>query len=332
MSARLYPVWVYQIPFPFRFGKLATGLLIFAVMWVVLISVNRFGELGFYAELFFAAMFAYIVPVYSRIVDRSVATFDEIESLLLASPQECARWRQELSHRSLLWQWGNLVLALFLGVCNIAMAHASGASGVIEDIISGHGEYVTYTLTLLVWVTMTTSIGALLGNARLFGKFGRLMRIDLLHSPALLSVARVAILSTLSVVGAQTMFVFLVLDTDAVWLDILPGFAAATLTALALFLLPVWPLHERLQAAKKIELAEINHQLEYLRPHASTALDDTEDIDQVNRLLLYRREIQQVSEWPFDIPSLTQLGLYLTIPPLTWVASALIERVVDAVM
>jgi hypothetical protein len=331
-QTRLYPVWVYRLPLPFRYGKLATGLLIFAMIWALLIGVSRMGELDFYAELFFAAMCAYIVPVYSRIVDRSVATFDEIESTLLASPEECARWRQELSHRSLLWQWGHLALALLLGVCNIAIAHASGASGVVEDIVSGHGEYVTYTLTLLVWVTMTTAIGALLGNARLFGKLGNRMRIDLLHSPALLLVARVAILSTLSVVGAQTLFVFLVLDTNAVWLDILPGFAAAALTALALFLLPVWPLHKRLQAARQAELAKINQQLERLRPGATTALDDNEGIDGVNRLLLYRREIQQVSEWPFDVPALTQLGVYMIIPPMTWVASALIEKVVDAMM
>jgi hypothetical protein len=218
------------------------------------------------------------------------------------------------------------------GVCNIAMGHSLGASGVIEDIASGRGEYLTYALTLLIWVTMTTSIGALLGNARLFGQLGHRMRIDLLHSPALLSVARVAILSTLSVVGAQTLFVLLVLDAGVEWPDILPGFALTTLTVLALFFLPVWPLHERLQAARQAELAKINQQLGHLRPQATTALDDNKSIDGVNRLLLYRREIQQVSEWPFDIPALTQLGIYLIIPPMTWVASALIERVVDAMV
>jgi hypothetical protein len=325
--SKLHKVWVYQLAFPFRYGKLAASLLIFVMMWALLIGESS--ELGFYAKLFFAAMCAYIVPTFGRIVDRSVATFDEIEGMLLASPEECARWRLQLTHRSSTWLLAIISGSVFVGICNIIMAHPNGAIGLLEDIDSGRGEYMTYMLTILVWVTLTTAIGALIGNAQLFGKLGRRMRIDLLQSPALLSVARVAILSTLSVIGAQTFFVLLILDTDAIWLDILPGFVATTLTVLALFLLPVWPLHERLQAAKQTELAEINHHLECLRPEATTALDDTDGIDQVNRLLLYRREIQQVSEWPFDIPALTQLGLYLIIPPLTWVASAFIEKLVD---
>lgn len=330
--ASLYLVWVYRLVFPFRYGKLATGLFIFAVMWALLIGSRGISELGFYAELFFAAMCAYIVPIYSRIIDRFVATFDEIEDTLIATPEECALWRLALTHRSLPWLLAITALALSLGLANIVMSHPFGFRGLVEEIASGHGEFPTYVLTLLVWVTMTTSIGALLANAQLFGHLGRRMRIDLLHSPALLSVARVAIMSTLSIIGAQTLFVFLLLDEEAMWADILPGFAATMLPMLALFLMPVWPLHQRLQAAKSAELEKINHQLERLRPQSVTALDDAESLDEVNRLLLYRREIRQVSEWPFDIPALTQLGLYLIIPPMTWVASALIERVVDALV
>lgn len=96
------------------------------------------------------------------------------------------------------------------------------------------------------------------------------------------------------------------------------------------FLLPVWPLHKRLQHAKREELGIINRQLGHVRPQSSTAIDNAEQLDEVNRLLLYRREIQQVSEWPFDMPALTRLGLYLILPPLTWVAAALIENLVDS--
>lgn len=54
----LYPVWVSRLVFPFRYGKLVAGLLIFAVMWVLLILGSGNGELGFYSELFFAARVA----------------------------------------------------------------------------------------------------------------------------------------------------------------------------------------------------------------------------------------------------------------------------------
>jgi len=36
-----------------------------------------------------------------------------------------------------------------------------------------------------------------------------------------------------------------------------------------------------------------------------------------------------VSEWPFDVGVITRLGLYLIIPPLTWIGAVLIERLVD---
>ena len=158
------------------------------------------------------------------------------------------------------------------------------------------------------------------------------MRIDLLHSPALLAVAQVAIMSTVSVIGAQVLFVFLIFDSGVGWLDILPGFLTTMLPVLILFLLPVWPLHKRLQQAKRAEIGLINHQLERVRLQTGMLLNDVEKLDAVNRLLLYRREVQQVSDWPFDMAALTRLGLYLILPPLTWVAAALIQKLVDQLL
>jgi hypothetical protein len=42
--------------------------------------------------------------------------------------------------------------------------------------------------------------------------------------------------------------------------------------------------------------------------------------------------MQQASKWPFDMPTLTRLGLYLILPPLTWVAAALIENLVEKLL
>ncbi len=330
--APLYPVWVHRLVFPFRYGKLAAGLLIFVVMWLLVSAGSGSGELGFYVKLFFAAMCAYIVPVFSHIVERSVAAFDEIDGMLSVSREECAQWRRTLTHRSSRWFLTVSAFALIMGMFNITLTEPSGGSGLVDDILSGHGDYMTYVGILLIWVIMTTAITALISNAYLFAQLGRRLRIDLLHSPALLSLARVAVLSTLSIIGAQTLFVFLILDADAGWDEILPGFVTTTIPMLALFLIPVWPLHQRLQTAKHTELAMINRQLEHVRPGGVTALDDAESLDQLNRLLLYRREILQVSEWPFDMPALTRLGLYLILPPLTWVGAALIENLVDTLL
>ena len=50
---------------------------------------------------------------------------------------------------------------------------------------------------------------------------------------------------------------------------------------------------------------------------------------QGHELLVYRREIAQVSEWPFNAGVATRLVFYLVIPPLTWVAAGLIDVLIE---
>jgi len=156
--ATLHPVWVHRLVFPFRYGELAAGLLIFTVMWLLLNEGAKSGELGFYSKLFFAAMCAYIVPVFSHIVGRSVTAFDEIEGSLSASTEQCQLWRRKLTHRSSLWLWLVSAIALIMGVRNILFMQTPDSRGLVNDILSGHGDYMTYFATLLIWVTMTTAI------------------------------------------------------------------------------------------------------------------------------------------------------------------------------
>ena len=47
-------------------------------------------------------------------------------------------------------------------------------------------------------------------------------------------------------------------------------------------------------------------------------------------VLIYRREIAEASEWPFDMSVMGRLALYLIIPPLTWIGAALIEILIDS--
>ena len=54
-------------------------------------------------------------------------------------------------------------------------------------------------------------------------------------------------------------------------------------------------------------------------------------LEQIVPLLNYQREITGITTWPFDVSALVRLGLYLVIPPLTWVGAALIERIVDQI-
>ena len=37
-----------------------------------------------------------------------------------------------------------------------------------------------------------------------------------------------------------------------------------------------------------------------------------------------------IREWPIDLQNTARFLLYVIIPPVTWIAAALIQRVVDA--
>jgi len=50
------------------------------------------------------------------------------------------------------------------------------------------------------------------------------------------------------------------------------------------------------------------------------------------QLLAYRREIEKVSDFPFTASHAGRLMLYLLLPPASWVAAALAERVVDGLL
>ena len=49
-------------------------------------------------------------------------------------------------------------------------------------------------------------------------------------------------------------------------------------------------------------------------------------------LLAYRRELEAVREWPYDTPALTRFVILLLLPIVSWILSAMVERLVDAIL
>jgi hypothetical protein len=95
-----------------------------------------------------------------------------------------------------------------------------------------------------------------------------------------------------------------------------------------LFVLPIWPIHREILAAKRAELGRINALLDAVaRPNGPEGAH--ERIAHLNQYLVYRREIAAVHEWPFDTGIVTRLAFYLIIPPLTWIGAALIDVAVE---
>ena len=125
------------------------------------------------------------------------------------------------------------------------------------------------------------------------------------------------------------MFPLMNLDSQFDLAEALPGILATVGPLILIFFIPVWPLHRRLSALKKEALAALSIRLESCLGDDDDTQPPPEKMADLTALLAYRREISQISTWPFDLSSMTRLLLYLVIVPLTWAGAALIERLVN---
>ena len=323
-----HKIWLLRLVLPIKgpIGKVLTATLIFAVTWGGLELTQ--GELQFYEQLFFSALIAYSVVILSRIVEQSELAVDELQKYTEIPAKQLDAIRAYMSHNSRRELLYSLAGALFFGSIHILLIRTSTGDS-LSDIIFNSKHYPTHLGTLASWVVLTTVISSLINNALVWARLGNALKINLLQPRATNVIGRVAVLSTLSMIGAQVLFVLLVLDTGFDWVSVFPGLAAGFVPTMALFFIPVWPLQTRLRASKAAALEDIEGHIKALGNLAELPLDDTTAIDRMNQLLQLRREVQLVSVWPYDSSNLFKFAFYLLLPPLTWVGAALVENVVE---
>jgi hypothetical protein len=325
-------IWLLSLVFRFRFGGWLTGGIIFCIMYGLFRYYTDPAEVGVYTTIFLSGMVAYIVPIYAYIVERSEQAFDALEHLLEADASQRRQWKSSLAHQSASWTAVVAGAGIALGFGHV-MILGIARGGSIGEAFNDGSSFMSSLATLCVWLTMTTVTTSVTQNAFLFYRLGRdHLRIDLLTARELVPLAWVSVISTLAFIGAQAMFTLLTLDANSGWETVVPGFLGTAPPMIPMFLLPIWSTHRRLKIAKHEELEAVREQLELLRAGQAAPLAELEKLSHLNELLAYRREINGVSEWPFDLGAMSRLGLYLIIPPLTWVGAALIENLVDTLL
>ncbi|MEZ5558177.1 MAG: hypothetical protein R3E86_06470 [Pseudomonadales bacterium] len=307
-------------------GICATLLLGFWVAGVFGADYLEQPGASYSAALFFSVIIAYIVPMFHFICERTHAALDQLRGVLDIDADQLAACQQRIYRKPIVWfvvvlALGNLawiLQSLMLFGSPAEFFHQVSESAAVAAVVLG---------TVLVWNVMTLVLGALIDSARLFGHVARYARVELLDPARLRPFANIAVLSTLSIIGAQAAFPIMLLQSELDSAAFVPGFIATSVPLVLLAVLPVWPVHARIAAAKQALLETLNQRIAELpapdprRP---------ESLARLAPLLTYRREILQAPEWPFDMGNLTRLGLYLIIPPLTWIGAALIEHLVDS--
>jgi len=319
-------LWLLRLVPSVRSGRWLSALTLFAAMFVVLASARSVMTMGqsynWSIALFFCVIVAYITPIFHFISYRTEEAFDNLQDLLSLDPEHLARLRLGICHKSYGWVMGNAAIAVGLWLLQSWLL-AGGTEAMLATLTRSAGSFTVAASTLVVWLTMTCAVHALIDNARLFRRLTKHIEVDVLDTRALTPFGSMAVSSTLVVIGAQASFSIMWLGTMTNPWTTIPGMIPTTGALLFLFFAPVWPIHVALKRAKQIELAHVQSSINRMRESDALGYND------MSPLLSYRREILSIREWPFDVGVVTRLGLYLVIVPLTWIGAALIENLVD---
>ena len=325
-SRKSAQLWLLRLILPGRWGRWFTAGMIFGSLFGTFIALQGL-QASIGPALFFSIVLAYIIPIFHYITARSRAALIALSADFMVDPATSEYWLRRIDHKPRRWVAIILGISISLGIAHnwLLWEEAATITAVIQSPIA-----VLFILsTFAVWVVMTFVLSALVDNAMLFNRCSKYTKIDLLSTHQLTPYAAVSVSSTLAIIGAQAAFPALMFGGGANVLAMIPGLIATTGGMVLLFILPIWPVHQLLKDTKRQELERLNVRIQQLAP---TSENDSPDLQALNPLLIYRREISAVSEWPFDVSVVARLGLYMIIPPLTWVGAALIENLVDAVL
>jgi hypothetical protein len=327
-----YEIWILKLVPKFRFGGLLCAAVIFSLLYPFFrMGVGEDGAASTPA-LFFSLVIAYIIPAFAFITARADEALTELTPLLPNNGETLHLASSRLHTVSLPVLFLQLLSGVLLGLAHLSLMRGS-VTQMITEMLTNFTALVSTCGTLLLWTVMVTVTFMLVQQAILFARLGaQEVRISLLNTQTLLPFGRVAIFSSLALVGALALFPLMIFDSQLSLVEGLPGAITQTGSLLVLFVIPVWPVHRRLSALKAKELRSIAVRLETCQGEGDCRDPTPEKMAELAPILAYRREITQLSTWPFDVSSVTRLLLYLVIVPLTWAGAALIERLVDSVV
>jgi len=182
---------------------------------------------------------------------------------------------------------------------------------------------------MFLWWIIGMLMLARITASNAFAQLGERLPVDVFRLDRLRPLARTGMVDGAIVVGALALAPLQSLDAEFRWVNY--RFALVTgIPSIAFFL--VWPLrrvHLRIRADRDARLANVDDQIEALGGALPATPGETERLEQ---LLAHRERLVEARTWPLDLRLLSRVVFYLIIPPLAWVAAAVVERIVDAAL
>jgi hypothetical protein len=169
-------------------------------------------------------------------------------------------------------------------------------------------------------------------DARRFAQLARsLPAVDLLDREALLPFARQGLRSAVPGVIFGTFFASNLGDTGFLLATALIG-TIVLVQNVAVLVIPMRGVHERLRAAKRDELARVNAAIRGEVGALRGSPVGQRDRLSLADLLAWRAFVEDVPEWPIDLPTLGRFAAYVLVPLLGWVGAALVQHVLESAL
>ncbi|MEM1436855.1 MAG: hypothetical protein AAGG11_22605 [Pseudomonadota bacterium] len=221
----------------------------------------------------------------------------------------------ERLHRAPRWSWLSLGIGAVFGLSQNYFVFETFSS------LSPHPFDLAFVLgNCLLWAAVALMLSWWLPISLQTARLGASLPVDLHRLDRLQPLARVATLDVLIVAGALALMPLQSLDAEFRLENYVWGIAIGVPVALYLFLLPLLGARRSIRAAKTARIASLNKTLDAM---------DRSDVEPLELLLGHRDRIAAIPDWPLNTRLITRAIVYVIIPPLAWVAAALVDNVVD---
>lgn len=312
-------------------SSFAYGLLVGAISFAFLLLPLLAYELNASAQrdimtsaLFFSSSFAILAGFAAPVFRGAAADMNALGPVLPINEEDrriLARGLSRMTRATLLRELGYGAIA-----------------GALHCYLLGHAtlppllmlQQITATMTL--WLLMTMTVPKLVANALLFSRLGRCAKPDLLRPSRHAAFGSAALRPALFLIGTLCAYVVLFLENGlSVEPTVLIGALVSLPTLLGIITLPLRGIRQRIAEARVANLAVLDQRLETI---ATAQLADlpTKTLQEMDILLDMRERVAQAPGWPLDLAGVRRILLYIVLPPLTWVAAAVVEMLVDAMV
>ena len=311
---------------PLPFGILC-GALVFTLVFspVFLLQLNQAVILDVAASgLFFGSSIAIVAGATAPVLHGTARDLEQARGVISISDGDYQTLESGLFRQA----GATTALLLLLGL----------GMGFAHNYLLGHHRnpmpflFTQSLATVLMWVAMMLTLPKMVANALVFSRLGRVAQPDLLRPSRHAAFGTAALRPAVFVIGIICAYGFLLLGSGSpldewVWL----GVASSFVTLLGIVVLPLRGIRQRIQETRGIVLAALDHRIEKLdvREIDQASL---RSLDEMDTLLDMRERVARAPGWPLDLAGLKRILLYTVLPPLSWAAAALVEKVIDSAL